>query len=149
MDGAEAMAGIKAERGLRRTEYLDIVQQCCSLQTVIETKPYLAAAAVAGMTDEERERAVLFLAENPEAGDLIKESGGCRKVRVAKGGRGKSAGYRVITWFGGGDIPVFLLTVFAKGQKANLSDNECNALGKLTATLRASLGDEKKLRKRS
>jgi hypothetical protein len=60
----------------------------------------------------------------------------------------------VITWFGGGDIPVFLLTVFAKGQKANLSAKECNALAKLTGTLRASLfqnrgpgGNVKKLRK--
>ena len=109
------------------------------MQTVIETKPYLAAADAAGMSQDERERAVLFLAENPEAGDIIKESGGCRKVRIAKEGRGKSAGYRIITWFGGRDVPVFLLTVFAKGQKANLSDKECNALAKLTATLRASL----------
>jgi hypothetical protein len=109
------------------------------MQTVIETKSYLAAADAAGMSHDERERAVLFLAENPDAGDIIKESGGCRKIRIAKEGRGKSAGYRIITWFGGGDIPVFLLTVFAKGRKANLSDKECNALAKLTATLRASL----------
>jgi hypothetical protein len=119
------------------------------MQTVIETKPYLAAAAEAGMTGEERERAVLFLAESPDAGDLIRESGGCPKIRIAKEGKGKSAGYRVITWFGGGDIPVFLLTVFAKGQKANLSDKECNALARLTGTLRASLcEDAGKLKKR-
>jgi hypothetical protein len=48
------------------------------------------------------------------------------------------------------DVPVFLLTVFAKGQKANLSDKECNALAKLTGTLRASLGSNvRKLRKQS
>ncbi len=110
------------------------------MQTVIETKSYLAAAGAAGMTEGERERVVLFLAENPEAGDIITESGGCRKIRIAKEGRGKSSGYRVITWFGGRDIPVFLLSVFAKSQKANLSDNECNALAKLTTRLRASLG---------
>jgi putative transcriptional regulator len=40
------------------------------MQTVIETKPYLAAAAAAGMSEAERERAVLLLAENPEARDL-------------------------------------------------------------------------------
>jgi hypothetical protein len=57
----------------------------------------------------------------------------------------------VITWFGGGDIPLFLLTVFAKGQKANLSSRECNALAMLTGTLRASLGGQalSKLRKPS
>jgi hypothetical protein len=120
------------------------------MQTVIETKPYLAAAAAAGMSEAECERTVLFLAENPEIGDLIRKTGGCRKVRIAKDGKGKSSGYRVITWFGGRDIPVFLLSVFAKGQKANLSDKECNALAKLTGTLRASLGSNvKKLRKRS
>jgi hypothetical protein len=58
------------------------------MQTVIETKPYLAAAAAAGMSEGERERALLFLAENPDAGDLIRESGGCRKVRIAKDGKG-------------------------------------------------------------
>jgi hypothetical protein len=50
------------------------------MQTVIETKPYLAAAAAAGMSETERERTVLFLAENPQAGDLMKETGGCRKA---------------------------------------------------------------------
>jgi hypothetical protein len=109
------------------------------MQTVIETKPYLAAAAAAGMSETERERTVLILAENPQAGDLMKETGGCRKVRIAKDGEGKSGGYRVITWFGGGDIPLFLLTVFAKGQKANLSKKERNALSKLSGTLRTSL----------
>jgi hypothetical protein len=95
-------------------------------------------------------RTVLFLAENPEAGDVMKETGGCRKVRIAKDGEGKSGGYRVITWFGGGDIPVFLLSVFTKRQKANLSNKERNALAKLTGTLKASLGgDVTKLRKRS
>ena len=120
------------------------------MQTVIETKPYLAAAYAAGMTQTERERVVLFLAENPDAGEIIKESGGCRKVRIARDGSGKSGGYRVITWFGGKDIPVFLLTVFAKADKANLSDGECNALAKMTAVLRASLGSNvKTLRRKS
>jgi hypothetical protein len=120
------------------------------MQTIIETRSYLAAAAAAGMSETERVRTVLFLAENPEAGDVMKETGGCRKVRIAKDGEGKSGGYRVITWFGGGDIPVFLLSVFAKRQKANLSNKERNALAKLTGTLKASLGgDVTKLRKRS
>jgi len=120
------------------------------MQTVIETKSYLADAAAAGMSDAERERVVVFLTENPEAGDLMRETGSCRKIRIAKDGKGKSGGYRVITWFGGGDIPVFLLSVFAKGQKANLSKRECHALAKLTGTLRASLGSNvRKLRRQS
>jgi len=110
------------------------------MQTVIETRPYLAAAAAAGMSETECENTVTFIAANPQAGDVMKGTGGCRKVRIAKEREGKSGGYRVITWFGGGDIPVFLLTVFAKGRKANLSDKERNALAKLAGTLKASLG---------
>ena len=110
------------------------------MHTVIETGAYLREASQAGMTEEERELAVVYLAENPEAGDIMQGTGGCRKVRIAKEGRGKSGGYRVITYYGGKDIPLFLLTVFTKGQKANLSKAQRNALAKLTSTLKRSFG---------
>ena len=109
------------------------------MHTVIETRVFLAAAAAAGITDEERERAAVQIAENPRAGDLVKDTGGCRKVRVAGRGKGRSGGYRIITYFGGEDIPVFLLTVFSKGERADLTQNERNALAKLVKTLRSSL----------
>lgn len=48
--------------------------------------------------------------------------------RDAGRGKGKSSGYRIITFFSGADIPVFLLNVFAKGDKADLSKGERNAL---------------------
>jgi hypothetical protein len=55
----------------------------------------------------------------------------------------------VITYFGGKDLPLFLLTVFAKGHQTNLSKSQRNALAKLTGTLKASLGSNvKNLRKR-
>jgi hypothetical protein len=118
------------------------------MHTVIETQAYLRAADQAGMTEEERELAVIYLGGNPEAGDVMKETGGCRKVRIATEGKGKSGGYRVITYFGGKDVPLFLLTVFAKGHQTNLSKSQRNALAKLTGTLKASLGSNvKNLRK--
>ena len=43
-------------------------------------------------------------------------------------GRGKSVGARVVFLFAGEDIPVFLLTVFAKNEKANLSNRDLTAL---------------------
>jgi hypothetical protein len=120
------------------------------MHTVIETRVFLAAATAAGMTDEERERAVVEIAENPRAGDLVKDTGGCRKVRVAGRGKGKSGGYRVITYFGGDDIPVFLLTIFSKGERADLSQAERNALAKLAKTLRSSLvGKASQVRRQS
>jgi hypothetical protein len=56
-------------------------------------------------------------------------------VRVAGRGKGKSGGYRVITFYSSPAIPVFLLTVFSKGRKANLRDAEVNELRGIAKTL--------------
>lgn len=106
----------------------------------METQAYLVAAKVAGMTEAEREGVVSLLANDAQAGEVMQGIGGCRKVRIAGRGKGKSGGYRVITAFGGGQIPVFLLTVFSKGEKDNLSRSERNELAKLTARLFESYG---------
>lgn len=64
-------------------------------------------------------------------------TGGCRKVRVAGRGKGKSGGYRTITFYSGIGIPVFLITVFSKGERANLTKAECNQLATLTRAIKA------------
>jgi hypothetical protein len=87
------------------------------------------------MTIDEMALVVEVVAMNPQAGDLIVGTGGCRKLRVAKQGGGKSGGYRVITYYGGDDVPVFLLTVFGKNEKANLSHAERNGLARLSGVL--------------
>ena len=110
------------------------------MHAIIETHAYLRAAELAGMTDEEREAAKTTIARNPLVGDEIQGTGGCRKVRIAGRGKGKSGGYRVITYYGGAEVPVFLLTVFSKGQRADLSQRERNGLAKITKTLVPSLG---------
>jgi hypothetical protein len=109
------------------------------MHAVIETKAYLAAADDAGMSAEERAAVVDIIAADPEAGAIMPGCGGARKLRVAKPGGGKSGGYRVITYFAGDDVPVFLITVFAKGEKANLTKSEQNALAKLAKGLKDSL----------
>ncbi|TMJ13776.1 MAG: addiction module toxin RelE [Alphaproteobacteria bacterium] len=106
------------------------------MHTVVETNAYLSAARDAGMDEEEREAVVDILAANPEAGAIMPRCGGARKLRVARPGGGKSGGYRVVTYYGGSEIPVFLITVFGKGEKANLSDAEKNEVAKLTKRLR-------------
>jgi hypothetical protein len=105
------------------------------MHTVCELYSFQRAAKDAGMGPEEIARLVSYLAANPQAGDLIEGTGGCRKVRFAKPGKGKSGGYRTITFYTGVKLPVFLLTVFAKGEKVNLSKAERNALGALTGAL--------------
>lgn len=91
------------------------------LHEVVEMPAYLSAAEDAGLDEAERGRIVDALAANPKLGDVMVGTGGARKFRWAGRGKGKSGGYRVISYFGGDDIPVFLLTVFSKGEQANLS----------------------------
>jgi hypothetical protein len=105
------------------------------VQTVIETPDYLADARKAGLTDAERANVVDLIASDPAAGVIIQGTGGARKLRIAGRGKGKSGGYRVVTYFGGDDIPVFLLAVFSKGEKVNLSKAERNELRKELAGL--------------
>ncbi len=100
------------------------------LQSVVETPDYLRDASDAGLTAEERGRIVARLAKEPAAGDEIPGTGGARKLRFAGRGKGKSGGYRVITFYAGQDIPVFLLNVFAKGDKVDLTQAERNELRK-------------------
>ena len=91
------------------------------MHTVVETPAYLSAASEAGLTEAERETIKDILAREPETGDLIQGTGGCRKVRFAGRGKGKSGGYRVITFFTGPSLPLFLITVFGKGERSDLS----------------------------
>ncbi|MEP6566992.1 MAG: type II toxin-antitoxin system RelE/ParE family toxin [Mesorhizobium sp.] len=114
------------------------------MHTIIETNAYLAAAKAAGMSDLERMEAADMVADNPHIGDVMSGTGGCRKVRVPGRGKGKSGGYRIIFVFGGEDIPVFLLTLFGKGQKTNLTKAEQNELAKLVKVLTDTYGKKGK-----
>ncbi len=98
------------------------------MQAVVETPDYLRDARAAGVGDDERRSIVDHVAANPSAGDLIVGSGGARKIRFAAPGRGKSGGYRVVTYYGGGGLPVFLLNIFKKGDRVNLSKTEIREL---------------------
>lgn len=95
------------------------------LQTVVETPAYLAAAQGV-LTDALRAKVVNMVAENPKVG--VPLGGGVRKVRIALPGRGKRGGARVVLLFAGEDVPVFLLTIFAKNERANLGVGERTAL---------------------
>ena len=83
------------------------------------------------------------LAAQPRAGDLIQGTGGIRKLRWARGGRGKSGGVRVIYYFHSDRIPLYLLTVFGKGEKADLSKGERNELAKLVDVLKRYAEEDK------
>lgn len=89
------------------------------------------------MSEDERSAIIRMIASNPMAGDLMPGTGGARKVRFAARGKGKSGGYRVITYYAAEDVPVFLLDVYAKGEKVNLTQAERNELRDILGTLAA------------
>ena len=70
-------------------------------------------------SEAERSDFINFITANPEVGDLIRGSGGCRKVRWSTSGQGKSGGARVI-YFNAKDGTVWLLIVYKKAKFDNL-----------------------------
>lgn len=104
------------------------------MQTVVETPSYLAEAERLFSLDE-RKAIVDRLASDPTCGVVVPGGGGIRKVRFGFGARGKSGGARIVYLFSGANLPVFILAVFAKNEKANLSTAERNALGKMVAVM--------------
>lgn len=111
-----------------------------SLQTVAEM-PEFQRRAKAVMSEAERESTIEFIATNPTAGTSL--GGGLRKIRVPREGGGKSGGFRTIYVFGGRHMPIFLVTVFAKNEKDNLTKTEQAAAVELSKRIVAMYGDKK------
>ena len=107
------------------------------LQTVVETRTYLATAT-ALLSEREREEIVNRVAANPTEG--VSLGGGIRKMRVGMPGRGKRSGARVVFVFGGDHMPVFLLAAFAKNERVELSPKERQELIKVADEIRSDYG---------
>lgn len=95
---------------------------------VVETSSFLRSVKECGLTEQEVDAIKLMVAADPDSGDALEGTGGFRKLRIAGRGKGKSGGYRLVTFYSGRAIPVFLIRVFSKSVKANLSASERNAL---------------------
>lgn len=108
-------------------------------QTVVETRAYLSQAS-GSLSEVERDTAVQAIARNPTIGDLVPDGGGIRKMRLAIGGRGKRGGARVIYYYHSLTIPVFLLAVFAKNERSDLSAKERRSLASAVKELAKAYG---------
>ena len=97
--------------------------------TVIES-PYFLSKTADFLDEVTRLEFIDWIAANPLAGDLIKGSGGLRKVRWALPGRGKSGGMRVITYYIKPDGEVWLLMAYTKAKFDNLPTDFLMALKK-------------------
>jgi hypothetical protein len=97
---------------------------------VIETPTFLADCRRSDLSEDDVSEIVRAISSEPLAGDLIPGTGGARKRRFAGRGKGKSGGYRTVSYFAGADVPVLLLALIDKGERADLSEGERRELRK-------------------
>ena len=94
--------------------------------------------------NSEREAFIDFIARNPEAGDVIPETGGIRKVRWSRQGTGKRGGTRVIYFYHDTHTPIFLLLVYAKAQREDMTPDQKKQVRALAASLKQDYRQKEK-----
>ena len=72
------------------------------------------------LSDDEYRAFQWYLLTYPDAGDIVRESGGVRKIRWKQEGKGKRGGIRVIYYWKVTANEIWLLTIYAKGKKATI-----------------------------
>ncbi|MDP2411384.1 MAG: type II toxin-antitoxin system RelE/ParE family toxin [Pseudolabrys sp.] len=90
------------------------------------------------LSEAEQSAVVDLIAFDPACGDLIRGTGGLRKVRVGRGGSGKRGGARVIYYFYNGDFPAVLMALYAKNEKSDLSARDKSAMAGILKEIMAS-----------
>ncbi|MFZ2301586.1 MAG: type II toxin-antitoxin system RelE/ParE family toxin [Gallionella sp.] len=100
----------------------------------IET-PTFTRLIVGLLDDGEYSKLQTELAKNPDAGDLIRNGGGIRKIRWKRTGTGKSGGIRVIYYWITEDSQILMLVAYPKSIKDDLTDKETAILRNLVKEL--------------
>ena len=72
------------------------------------------------LSDEDYRGLQVYLLQKPDAGNIIKGSGGVRKVRWASSGTGKSGGLRVIYYWKKSEHEIWMLTIYSKSERATI-----------------------------
>ncbi len=104
------------------------------MQTIVELPEFIRRSDKL-LTHTEKSSIINYLALHPASGAVMQGTGGIRKLRWSAQGRGKSGGVRVIYYYHNKTVPLFLLTVFGKGEKANLTKQERNDLAAITTLI--------------
>ena len=92
-----------------------------------------------GLNDDDLRRLQMELLADPKVGDVMRETGGIRKMRFAFEDRGKSGSVRVIYIDFEVYEKIYLLTAYSKDEKDNLSKAERNELKQMIAVLEHQL----------
>lgn len=106
--------------------------------TVVETEHYLNKARKV-LTEKQRDEVVTIVAQKPETGEVMQGTGGVYKFRYAsQGGKGKSGGARVIHLPLVSRGKVYLLDIFEKSDKVNLTKAERNEMAQIVKVMKGS-----------
>ncbi|MBO4899024.1 MAG: type II toxin-antitoxin system RelE/ParE family toxin [Lachnospiraceae bacterium] len=111
-------------------------------RTFIQTHEFSRNWDNLGFDDEDLRLLELDIMKHPERYPVIQGTGGLRKARIALGNKGKSGGARVCFVDFVIVETVYLITVYPKKEKDNLSQEEKNAIKKVIEALKKSLGGE-------
>lgn len=80
------------------------------------------------ISEEEYRLLQLQLSVRPESGDIIKGSGGIRKLRWTGSGRGKRGGIRVIYYYFTKDEQIYMLYAYPKNEKDDVTADQLKQL---------------------
>ncbi len=111
-----------------------------SMQTIVEL-PEFCRRAESLISEEEKQGIINYLAVHPQSGAIMQGTGGIRKFRWSSGNKGISGGVRVIYYYYNETMPLFLLSLFSKSEKGNLSKSERNEFTKFTQLLVRNYGE--------
>ena len=106
--------------------------------TVVELTSFIRSAGRV-WDDDERGEFIDYIARNPDAGVIVPATGGLRKVRWGRPGSGKRGGVRVIYFYYDVDNLLFLLALYAKAERGDLSQDEKKIFVELVAEMKRGL----------
>ena len=109
-------------------------------RTFIQTDEFIKNWERLGLTDDDLRRLELEIMKNPQVGPVIQGTGKLRKMRFAFENKGKSGSSRVCYVDFLIHETVYLITVYPKNEKDNLSKAERNAIKKFIDILEKRLG---------
>lgn len=105
-------------------------------RTFIQTHEFARQWEKLGFDDEDLRRLELMIMKNPDIGVVMQGTGGLKKMRFAFEGRGKSGSSRVCYVDFISFETVYLVTIFGKNEKSNLTKAERNEVKKMLDFLR-------------
>ena len=96
----------------------------------IET-PIFSKEVQALLKDDEYKSLQVALLLRPEQGSIIPKSGGLRKVRWSSKGKRKQGGLRVIYYWDNKTESFYMLLIYSKSKKDDLSPDQLQILSQL------------------